>query len=534
MLGTRATLGPDAGGFMGASPAWPTAGAPTETSQVWLGSGGVLENRPAEAPGARGAPAWFVPVPPAASSGPVRVAGVSVTVIVHEGPAVEPGAAPLEHLDTRTVAAWRESSALVRALQTAARETGEAWRARSLAAALGIELGTPAPPAGSVSATLAEQESWRWGTALERLRRADAGVADRVHWRLVAAADFGQGVAMPLWPRGAATTALLHALLAPDADDASVRAAAERWLAALPEAASWVVTDAGAPAAHGENVPAAGVVAVLNFGRAPAAAWVAPALARPGAPDMTPAPPWSVAVLPAPLAPARDGISHTRLTVRLGGWAAEHSVSTFGVPAAPPGPRLGPLQPDLTMAALLGEPEPPGVPQMGRTGAVLYREAPSGDRRVTSGWTVYVECATESPGERLAGSEPDSVRLWLGPTGAPVRVLRVTEDGAVLDETPTAQSRSSPSLVTPSGSVSVRRAPGRWEAWVPIPGEAIDASGLLPVGLERQEPGAGRSAWPRAMLPWQAEPGRAVFDLGAWEGELGRPGEARPLPGAGR
>jgi len=68
-----------------------------------------------------------------------------------------------------------------------------------------------------------------------------------------------------------------------------------------------------------------------------------------------------------------------------------------------------------------------------------------------------------------------------------------------------------------SAMVRVTREPDRWTAIVRVPSDAVESRGILRIGLERTDSRGLRSAWPRAMLPWQAVPGRAVIDLAAWD-----------------
>jgi hypothetical protein len=60
--------------------------------------------------------------------------------------------------------------------------------------------------------------------------------------------------------------------------------------------------------------------------------------------------------------------------------------------------------------------------------------------------------------------------------------------------------------------------PTRWLAIVPIPDDAVENETIVRLSLTRISPSGVRSSWPRAMLPWQSEPGRLALDLGAWSG----------------
>ena len=54
-----------------------------------------------------------------------------------------------------------------------------------------------------------------------------------------------------------------------------------------------------------------------------------------------------------------------------------------------------------------------------------------------------------------------------------------------------------------------------------LPPHAIEPSGVLRLGVERLDERGVRSAWPRALLPWESEPGRAAIDTRGWE-RIGR------------
>jgi hypothetical protein len=55
-----------------------------------------------------------------------------------------------------------------------------------------------------------------------------------------------------------------------------------------------------------------------------------------------------------------------------------------------------------------------------------------------------------------------------------------------------------------------------------VPPGAIEADGHMRFGIMRERRLADgsieRTAWPRAMTPWQSEPGRICVDLTSWDG----------------
>jgi len=159
-----------------------------------------------------------------------------------------------------------------------------------------------------------------------------------------------------------------------------------------------------------------------------------------------------------------------------------------------------------------GEGERAAAP--GRPGEIVPAEArlppPAGPK-----WWLYIECRT--PPTPAGGLAPDeSVRIWLGPTGRPRAVIRASRDGSVRDE-------ATGSAVA---DTTVVRKPDRWVCQLPVPDACLEADGTLRIAFERTDSRGVRRAWPRPMLPWQTEPGRAAVDTAAW-GTLAGPEAAR-------
>ncbi len=134
----------------------------------------------------------------------------------------------------------------------------------------------------------------------------------------------------------------------------------------------------------------------------------------------------------------------------------------------------------------------------------------------TGTWQLAIEAtlATTTSGESDAIASDPGVRVYLGPFEKPTHVLHVRPTGQVIDQVTSSVS-----------SVRVVRTPGagpdkptRWLAIVPIPDDAIENETIVRLSLTRISPTGVRSSWPRAMLPWQSEPGRLAMDLGAWSG----------------
>lgn len=426
----------------------------------------------------------------------------------------------------------------------------ERWRARALARALGTPSARVAPSAGpgvvrdadapaDAFEALGEQIEAAWLDALARLSSADDALAARVAGVLVRCVRFEQGVLAPLWPAATASDVRLATLLDPRADPEAMRIAARAWLDAQPPGLVWVIDDAGRPLRDGEageedndDAPARrspvrarvrAAVGLANLTGAPAVAWLNDTAPDEGNADMD----VDTAVADEPVvlaahgtavpdvlvrAPVRGGggagVQPAVVRIRLGQVETAVGVRASPLPVMPPGATIGPLLQDWSAASLLlvggsaaTQPFPPSPWRPGAradswlTAARLTRE---GDA-----WVLLVQCNFEAD----APVDAEVLEVWLGAHGAggPLRISPVAPGEA-------------------SGTARVHRsgAPGAgvgsWWATIPVPASAIEPDGTLRVGLVRTDARAVRSAWPRAMLPWQAQPGRAALDVSAWDG----------------
>jgi hypothetical protein len=197
-------------------------------------------------------------------------------------------------------------------------------------------------------------------------------------------------------------------------------------------------------------------------------------------------------------------VTPIRLVAHVGRWSQPLPAAMSAIPVSPPGLRAEALVGDWTMSGWLrGAADQVMVGDPGwATAALLYRRSgPVDDNPSASPWSLYVECRTqrETPSE--------TVRIWLGPFGRSITVLRVSSSGAVSDE------RAGDVALK---GATVSRVGGKWFARIPIPERCIDADGTFRIGIERKDALGRRSAWPRAMLPWQSEPGRIIVDTRAW------------------
>ncbi|MEM7628473.1 MAG: hypothetical protein AAF356_03525 [Planctomycetota bacterium] len=408
------------------------------------------------------------------------------------------------------------------ALGALARSPDSAWRARM---ALGT-LRPERPLAGYADGeddparegwtrgerALASYTEGRWQAALAGLWAADASVAEVTRRRLAGVASI-DGALAPAWdPAVGPVDDLLSDLLSPFVEDDARVLRARTWALSRPRGWAWVIDDAGrTDGASGGIAPTIGLVA-LPSRLGSVLARVETAL---GEPLLSAAPPGEM--LRVTLGIPRTGRNEppASVGVALGRWSAAMPVRSAPLSARPPGATLGPLLRDWTLPALgdargdLGAAPVAGA----ETSVRLTRTAPLGEGAPTEGWTALVLARHDA---RADASPADRVSIWLGPFGAARMVLEVAPDGVVR------------TLDASGREVSVSRVPaarelGRWIAWVPIPPEVVGRDGRVRVGVVRDDPRTGRSAWPRRMLPWQDEPGRAEVDLLGWEPAFGSP-----------
>lgn len=438
---------------------------------------------------------WVVRVelPPDAPEGPIRVGGRRVELHWWESwraPRPEPPAA-----------AGAGDAMALDLLRPAAASPRDRWRLHLLAQRRAARVPSLAPLLNAslgdrVLDDLAMSLTDRWRIAISLVGEGDPATATRL-METLSRVVFDDGLVVPAWPPDEqGTTALLNRLLDPTRTPAQRAEQARLWLEESPSALAWVIDDAGGRSASSGLNPVRVGAANLTGDRVVASA--ATPDGRRGPQVVIPAHSLGVCVVAVE---EREATEEVRAQV--GESSIRLRVLAAPAPARPPGARLGPLSPVLTMRRWLTGIE--ASPEANwATGGLLMKDP------AREAWRVYIECRL--PPELLDSERPpdDLVRVWLGPSGDPTRILRVRADGRVNDEL---------AFEDFSDAAVVRRERDRWTAMLPIPEDAIDEDRVLRIALERLDASGGRATWPRALLPWRDEPGRIAIDLTAW-GEL--------------
>jgi hypothetical protein len=334
------------------------------------------------------------------------------------------------------------------------------------------------------------QERERFAYGLGRLARADAKLAAEVAERLLAVLALPseplEGLSparlrAPVFTADAAADGAMVDELAAAADDEQAMGAAKVWLARQPELLA-VVTDDSGRLPPGAGVLRRPAMAIINAsGRAGVARL---GCAGVNSDVMEPLAAFGSLVLRAEPVPA----SATEVVLRSLGAEQKHAVAGTTV-LRPPGLRVERFAQELTAADLLAGRLRLSEP--GQATAQIWFDRARGKwlLAITLGAEVgvvrSVEVYGEASAERLASVSKRVIeRAAMGEVGD---VLYVEVELKVGDEV-AAASESGPA-----------RRP-------------------LPLALVVNREGRGRLSWPRAVFPWQTEPGRTAVDVSNWDG----------------
>lgn len=358
--------------------------------------------------------------------------------------------------------------------------------------------------------SIAHQREIRWQIILGRIWLIDQALGERLKRALSRTIQFEE-TRLPFWASDqSALDELAHDLLSPWVDDELRAKRARAWLDAQPRAAVWVIDDLGGfQPETGKFAPTLGVVSLPSErGKS---------LVRVDASGMqtiletvndTELHSITLSTPPAETVSGQTIVPVQEIRVRVG--YAEMTRPSVSAPfdARPPGVRLGPLHRDWSMSALsIKNPSAESPAPIRRsTAGMLHRTAPPDERDARKGWSLYLECASDDP-----GNADDLVTLWIGPYTAPRAAWTIHADGRVA-----LLAGSMLSIGIPS--VRVLKQNDRWTAQIEIPSEAIPDDLLLAIGIERSDQDGFHSAWPRRMFPGQREPARLMIDLSTWDG----------------
>lgn len=403
------------------------------------------------------------------------------------------------------------------------------WRHELLTQGLAPDpaLHTPAArtdDAASILHAIDMQSRGRWQVALAWLYRAAPEVSMQLRQRLACAVRVGTDAAPLAFGSPRDLEILLSDLLDTRLTPPQRVARARAFIDAQPQALALVLDDAGRRDGGAGATPLS-TFSLFNLSSRPALATLASAAAG-ISPQPVSIPPWSWATgsFPAiafersssPAVDSDDAIATgssvepppspagRTAELRVGGREIRVPVLAEAIPILPPGLELRPVLHDWTMpAALSAQPDAAMTPAPEwSTAGLLYLDTDGESQPV---WRVLIESRLDPVFP--AGGTRDAIELWLGPTGAPAAAWRVWRDGSIEAIRGTGPA-SAPRIATSAD---------RWTAVLDVPPAAIDAAGQLRIGLVRSDSRGLRAAWPRPMLPWQAEPGRALLDTRSWQ-----------------
>jgi hypothetical protein len=282
---------------------------------------------------------------------------------------------------------------------------------------------------------------------------------------------------------------------------------------------------------------------------------------------------WSIAERPAlvdrrvnRLAPRRGSLSVPDVVdAHINDWSTTLRVKPGVIDAAPPGAALGPLLSQWTMREWLDSAaggasrstEPPEAPlrvigllRNTSDPAPPTRDDPAARRQGPRGWSIMLSCQIDPASAIATGDNAlgdDTLRLWIGPRGRARAVFRITPPqsrpadaaakgdadaqdapnvGSITSEplpTALAPEPDAPQIAAPivgDGPANTRFAAtaSTWVVEIPLSPACFEPDGTLLLAIERIDPKGRRATWPRAVLPWQREPGRAALNTAAWQG----------------
>ena len=351
---------------------------------------------------------------------------------------------------------------------------------------------------------LAIQQQARWAAAINALHAHNPALAARLAGALCRTVRLNNA-RVPAWPIDATELAeLLADLLNPRMSPQRRTRLITGWIDAQPAVIAWIADDAGSSDALSGQVVA--TVAAANV----SGETLLVSLSLSGtAIDLQRIEPGEevLSLLACPTPSEHDGPIAAYVRVQSQEWSSP--IRADLIPVVPPGIAMSPMYVDRTLAQWRqgGAGVARQTHEVGGAAALLMRTtyADPSSETTTETWAIYAECITGD------GPKEGYVRLWIGPSNAPLAVLTVFADGRVEEER---VRRTGATSV--KAKVSVARRDDRWSCLIPLPEGSINAQGVVRIGIEHVASDGIRSAWPRPMFPWQTEPARAAFDTRAW------------------
>ncbi|MEL7484116.1 MAG: hypothetical protein AAFN41_07155 [Planctomycetota bacterium] len=483
--------------------------------RTWLPRTGQFSVvRPGESGAGVGPGSWMIVIDPpinAVGQG-VWLAGRRVQVNWLPDPREAANRTPSEAWASPLPAGVRRSSALQRTLDPIRVMPTRRWRARLVSGELSP--GSERPVVDSDGAfrrdaadgrtnasfgdealdAVASATEARWLIGLARLYEADPDLSLEVRRRLCSVVDFGDGAIAPVWSTDAAGVEQLLDDLTDQTLAVRERARrAELWLSDQPAGVAWILSDAGRSFSAGQPLT---TVALLNTtwdaALASLESWSAgePAVLEPVAP---------LSVRAEEIVSRPAGAKRAALVATIGGEEFQLLAGAADAVARPPGLRIEALLHNITLEELLSQRRT--IARADRTGALLYL-----DHR--GRWVLYAECNTDG---RTPGDE-DTLIVTLGAVGSRIEaeVVASSEGIVGLRDQGIAGSLSQPV------EAEVARYEGGWSLRLTVPERFVEDGRAFRFGLQRRTDRGVRSAWPRAMLPWQQSVPRAAVDLARW------------------
>ncbi len=330
----------------------------------------------------------------------------------------------------------------------------------------------------------------KWQVGLDQLHEHDAALAQELGRVLTRKINFDGEHVVPIWPDDEGALGEVLGMLINQKRSLKWRGKrVRRWLDEQPGGAAWVVDDAGGVGNEGSR---ASTIEFMNLTDESVLGWVRSSTAD------------SKAVVEPVEARRAVGIrvEHGEVGSAMGMTVAVDMASddvpvilaVVGAPVAvePPGLTMGPFVADWALGELVGG------QQVGRmvvgdwaSAARLYQ--------TNTGWELFVEMRV--PGDWMweERSVHERLEVTLGAWGSPTHVIGVSSDQASTDR------------------VRVGRTADGWAVRLKLPAGVVGREGLIVLGMVRVDGRKERSAWPRAMVPWEGEPGRVAIDPKAWD-----------------